>query len=297
MNREAASQYNKDFLCERRLSKISPDLHTLFRNSIFAIERLLQNYTMVFPFYTDHSFQHAEQIINYCNILLGRENAEKLNADEIYILLMGACLHDVGMGLSEKDLLQMVPDVKGAEEYMNNHSGEHIGGVARAFHNEFSACFIRKYAALFEMPDEYIDPVCQVARGHRKVNLLDENEMKRVVELSNGQKVRLAYLAAIVKLADELDVTSNRNLLLDYKNMGYESHEQEMCFKSHFAIKSLEENNDELLLNYYSYDKDVLDEIDLIGGKIRTTFNEYQAVVELYPEFSSLYKRVRLQEQ
>ena len=42
-------------------------------------------------------------VIDSCNRLIGEEQIQKLNADELYILLMASYLHDVGMGISEKD--------------------------------------------------------------------------------------------------------------------------------------------------------------------------------------------------
>lgn len=40
---------------------------------------------------------------NITNQLLGEE-VEKLNAGEIYICLMASALHDIGVGVSEKDV-------------------------------------------------------------------------------------------------------------------------------------------------------------------------------------------------
>ena len=62
-----------DFLCEKRLRATDEDLYRRYRNSVFAIDRLLANYKNIFPFFTDHTFEHSEQVINYCNIVAGQE--------------------------------------------------------------------------------------------------------------------------------------------------------------------------------------------------------------------------------
>lgn len=71
MEREDCTKF--DFLCEKRLNQTDKLLYQYFRNSIFALECLLSDYKNVFPFFTDHTFEHSEQVIRYCNIIAGEE--------------------------------------------------------------------------------------------------------------------------------------------------------------------------------------------------------------------------------
>lgn len=282
-----------EMLCEKRLYKLDADLHTRFKNSIFAIDRLLANYKMLFPFYTDHTLEHSEQVIRYSNYFIGDKNIEKLNADEVYIILMGACLHDVGMGISINDYEQFKDRIKGLDEYISKHPNKVVGDYTRSFHQEFSACFIEKYKDLFEIPsEEYLHCICQIARGHRKYNLLDENEFPRYFKLENGNIVRLPYLAAIVKVADEMDIANERNLLIDYDEFTTgDDEERIMCFKSHQAIEKIDFEDD--INIYYSTDEDdVLKEIENIERKVNNTFNEARAVVDVYEEFENVYDKI-----
>ena len=282
-----------EMLCEKHLYKLDANLHNRFKNSIFAIDRLLANYKMVFPFYTDHTLEHSEQVIRYSNYFIGDKNVEKLNADELYILLMGACLHDVGMGISENDFNNFKNKIKGLDEYIKENPDKIIGDYTRAFHQEFSACFIEKYKDLFEIPsDEYLYCICQVARGHRKYNLLDEEEFPRYFKLENGNTVRLPYLAAVVKAADEMDIANERNLLIDYDD--YTSGDDKvraMCFRAHEAVKKID-FEDDINVYYSSDEKDVLDEIKNIEEKVNSTYNEAKAVVEEYEEFENVYNNI-----
>ncbi len=282
-----------ELLCETRLYKLDAKLHNRFKNSIFAIDRLLANYKMVFPFYTDHTLEHSEQVIRYSNYFISDKNIEKLNADELYILLMGACLHDVGMGISVNDFNSFKNKIKGLDEYIKENPRKIIGDYTRSFHQEFSACFIEKYKDLFEIPsDDYLYCICQIARGHRKYNLLDENEFPRYFKLENGNTVRLPYLVAIVKVADEMDIASERNLLIDYDDYtSGDDEERVMCYKAHEAIKQIDFESD--IKVYYSTEKDdVLEELENISQKVEQAYNEYKEVVRTYTEFVNIYGNI-----
>lgn len=40
-------------------------------------------------------------VMEYCNLLAGKDQILLLNGDELYILLMACLLHDAGMGVSD----------------------------------------------------------------------------------------------------------------------------------------------------------------------------------------------------
>ena len=270
-----------DFLCEKRLHQTDEPLHQRFRNSMFVIDQLLINYKGVFPYYTDHTMLHSEQVINYCNIIAGEEIVETLNPDELYILLMGAALHDVGMGVSRRDFDVMSGKIDGLTLYRNTHPNESDAECIRAFHQDFSAQFIRKYSRLLEIPsEEYVYCIGQVVKGHRNADLLDEALYPTDYELSDGNKVNLAYLSALVKLADELDLTADRNLFYDYQNID-ESYSEKtiLCLKSHSATKRLDVRFDSLVYLYQTDEESVQQEILSLSRKVDKTFSEYLDVV------------------
>ncbi|MFR2691287.1 MAG: hypothetical protein ACLTBV_08995 [Enterocloster bolteae] len=47
--------------------------------------------------------------------------------------------------------------------------------LIREYHQEFSALLVEKYSDIFEIRKEYVFPVMQAVRGHRKTDLWDEN--------------------------------------------------------------------------------------------------------------------------
>lgn len=286
-----------DFLCEVRLRQTDPFLHTCFRNSVFAIDRLLTNYKNIFPFFTDHTFEHSEQVIRYCNIIAGEDIINALCPDEIYILLMGAALHDVGMGISEADFNDLSPEIPGLGAYRKTHPGESTAEYTRVFHQWFSAAFIKKYSALFEIPsDEYTDCICRLASGHRGADLTEENRFPTDFVLPNGHTVNVGYLAALVRLADELDVTSDRNLLFDYTDVNAEwSEKQTMCYQSHQAIKNLEVRQNELVLLYDTDDAAVEQEILRTKSKVDRAFADYCDITVKRTCFTNKIQRILFQ--
>lgn len=286
-----------EFLCERQLKRLNPVLHESYRSSVFAMDMLLTNYKHIFPFFTNHTFEHSLQVINYCNLLLGPENAEKLNADELYILLMGAGLHDVGMGISEADFREMLPKIPEASAFSSANPEAPLGEVTRRYHQEFSALFIQKYHDLFEIPSEaYVFAISEMARGHRKSDLFDRRAFDPAFRLPSGKTARLPYLAGLIRLSDELDITSDRNLLFDYTNLRERySEKQSMCFLSHKALKALTVKDGWLTAIYESNDKDVLEELKTIEKKVLSTFDEFKKIVALFPEFKLLHSGIQFE--
>ena len=283
-----------DYLCEKQLRKTDPRLHLRFRSSVFAMDYLLANYKNVFPFYTNHTYEHSEQVIRYCNVIAGEKIIESLTPDEIYILLMSASLHDVGMGVSEADFKRFYPSVPELCDYMEQNPGKPTAEYMREFHQVLSAQFVRKYCALFEIPSEdHIECICRVVRGHRRADLLDRSKYPTDYSLSNGSKVNLAYLSALVKLADELDITSDRNLFFDYSKQNEEwSAEQTMCYKCHGAIKKLAAEENQLTLFYETDDPAVEEEILQKCRSVEKVFSEYRAVVNERTDFACRIQKI-----
>ena len=94
-----------DFALERRLRYLDKNLHKRFTDTVFALQHILSNYKLIFPDFTDHTELHSLNIIEFCNQLIG-DQIDKLNADEIYCILMGCYFHDTGMGVSKEDFVE-----------------------------------------------------------------------------------------------------------------------------------------------------------------------------------------------
>lgn len=283
-----------DFLVEKQLHKLDPDLHRRFANSIFLLPKLLSDYLVLFPEFTDHSETHSVAIIDYCNKLIGHDNLEHLNADELYVLLMGAYLHDVGMGVSEKDFQEFSEQVE-FDSRIRDHENASMFDVTRAYHNDFSACFIEKYSQLFDFPSEAHEfAVIQTARGHRKADLFDEAEYPAKLPLENGNTVCLPYLTAIVRLADEVNIEKDRNLLLTVDPSNVTTERQRLEFDKHEAVKKVTICEDRIELDVQTDDPYLFGLISQLADKVQETLDYCVRVVDERTDFVITQKKIQI---
>lgn len=276
-----------DFLLEKRLNTLNKDLHKRVTDTAFLVTVALEKYKNYFPQYTDHTVTHSLQVIDFCNRLMGEEYVNMLNEDEIYVLLMGAYLHDTGMGISEADY-EALKEKVATREYLDSHKGQTVQEVIRNFHQEFSGAFITKYAMLLEIPsDEHVKAIVQVSRGHRKSDLYSEEEYPIDFKVPSGNEICLPYLASLIRLADELDIAADRNsVLLDQVD--------NIHWKVHRIIKTLHIEEDKFILDVDSSDEELYNEaVDWIR-KLQETLDYCRDVVEKRTKFSIRQKTVEI---
>ena len=271
---------NTDFLIEKKLTGEAPGLHRLFTNSVFSMQGMLTKYQSLFPAYTDHSSLHSMQVIQFCNQLIGK-NIEKMNPTECYVLLMGCYLHDVGMGISQEDFNQFAARVLTSDLEKDAQQDK-----IRKVHHEFSGCLIEKYADLFDIPNaEMVHAIVQVARGHRKTDLFDPAEYPETFAIPGYEPVHLAYLAALIRLADELDVAADRvfSFLVDEEALLHDARSRREHQK-HQAIRHTLIRENAFVLQIETDDETLYQEIMDEMGKLSATLDYcYRVIAERTP--------------
>ncbi|MBR1842456.1 MAG: hypothetical protein IJ788_04185 [Oscillospiraceae bacterium] len=283
---------NEDFLIERRLMKISPELHQRTKDSAFVLQNMLESYLPRFPDFTDHSILHSMDVLDFCNKLVGVDQAEKLSAAECYVLIMGCYLHDIGMGVNAKDYELFSKEIDFGD-YLLTHSLDDARNVTRAFHNEYSGLFIRKYASLFDIPcEEMLFAIIQVSRGHRKTDLYDDKEYPNLT--SEYGVIRTAYLAALVRLADEIDVASDRNPELLFDTSKYSDPISKREFGKHESIRRVEIEDDRIVLLTKPKSPEFVPLIEELAGKIQKTLDYCRDVVEKRTEFHITQSKIAI---
>ena len=149
--------------------------------------------------FTNHGKAHIESVEHYVDVLIGKERLNNLSPEEFYILLMGAFCHDLGMVSGNRNLHNVE-----SYRYVNSDESNEV----------------------IIVPDSnFYKPIALLCLGHRdhhdekgnKIHTLvdsciidDENVRIEEVVTINNADVHLQYLAAILRLADELDVTDIR---------------------------------------------------------------------------------------
>ena len=268
----------KNFAMERRLRELDGALHRRFTDAVFGLQHVLSNYKLLFPEYTDHTELHSLTVVDFCNRLIG-DRLEKMNADELYVLLMGCYFHDTGMGISRKDYDSFCREIDFGD-YFSTHSRENYPRTIRDYHNEFSGLFIRKYAPFFEIPsEEHLWAIIEVARGHRKTSLLDEREYPPTLTVPNGNPVCLPYLSALIRLSDEIDVAAQRSPVLLYDLESFVDSTQLNEHRRHRVVRDLILSEDAFTLVIQTEDPGLRESIRRMVQKMQETLDYCRAAV------------------
>lgn len=173
-----------------------------------------------FPLYTLHDEIHIINVMQLMSELLG-DYVEKLTRDEVAMLILSACCHDIGMSYSEEERKKVLDDDNRILRYLEKNQSEYVkaflgGGETpklsedmtknylRAIHHERAEELLRKK----EWPDVlYGKLICKdliaVCRSHGEdVTFLGNLEPTATIDL------RLC--AILLRLADILDFDAKR---------------------------------------------------------------------------------------
>lgn len=280
-----------DFALEKRLRDLDKDLHANFSNTVFVLQRMLSNYKLIFPNFTDHTELHSLNVIDFCNRIIGGQ-IEKLNQDEIYTLLLGCYFHDTGMGISKKDFDEFSAQIDFGN-YFETHDKENLPEIIRSFHNEYSGLFIKKYSKFFEFPSaNHMFAIMQISRGHRKTNLEDPKEYPLALEVPNGNTICLPYLAALVRLADELDVAADRNPQAIYDLNKIVQEKDLIEFMKHEAVRDLVIKDKEFVMKVSTDDEKILKGLKEVASKMQKTLDQCRSAVNGKTKFEITQERV-----
>lgn len=254
-----------DYGIERRLAQCAPELHSRYRDCVVISQRMLCRYENYFPDFTDHTVLHTLDILNLCNQLIGSQ-MERLTPEDLYVLLMGALFHDVGMGVSTADFEQFRA-VLGFPEPTDDTAR---AWAVRDHHQELSGLYLEKYWQMLDFPNEaYARAVIQVCRGHRKTDLMDQREYPPQFEVEPGKTVSLPYLAALLCLADELDIAAERNVSFLYDVEHMPSPRDRREFRKHMAIHRVELQEERVVVYAWAEDPDIRAGVEEVTDKLR----------------------------
>ncbi len=157
----------------------------------YATENLLRFWQIHSPHFVDHGVTHCVNIDSLLFRIIPPHVREKMSEYEVFLLLCGVWLHDIGM--------------------LAKNEGETDKQV-RDTHHIRSRELIRKALPEIELTEDERYIVGEIAFFHRKVE--DIGNAKEVFETQNGSvvsKVRIRYLCALVRLADGCEIAHSRS--------------------------------------------------------------------------------------
>jgi tetratricopeptide (TPR) repeat protein len=143
------------------------------------------------PHYTDHGETHCKTVEKNLDELIPDDIKSELNEYEIFLLLSSVYLHDVG-------IMCATTSVEENEEIRRNH------------HKRSEQFIIDNMKDLLNGPER--DAVGKISLAHRDEVSLDDIMMERTIRhsLLGNKKVRVRFLAALLRLADSCDLCHTR---------------------------------------------------------------------------------------
>jgi tetratricopeptide (TPR) repeat protein len=185
--------------------------------AIWSIEapRIIQGFT-------DHGFDHSLRLIKYVSQLLNANKGDVLSDEEMYLLIAGIYLHDIGMQcdvckfpkIKEKAIkfgavfnIEFTStnanqySIQEQIEIRNNHHFLSAAWIDFAFHSPETTLG----KSIQSVPDEILSDLIDICKYHSK---LDISECSLQFEIHT--KGRKQLIAALVRFADELDVEKSR---------------------------------------------------------------------------------------
>lgn len=192
--------------------------------------------------YTDHTIKHSERIITILNCLLVKlmepnptndpYDLQPLNEHEIFILLAACYLHDVGMHYKK--------ETENLEEIREKH---HI----YSYNMIVDSVKDPQHNYNFNIPEEYVDSIALVSKGHRKIDLASRTYTVYIDGINI--EIRLRFLTALLKLADELDIVYERVDIQKLKISNVNSYSMMHWFK-HYYVGGIGINNGNIQIHF-----------------------------------------------
>jgi hypothetical protein len=167
-----------------------------------------------FPSFTPHFSLHSENVEGHLNWLIPDEIKLKMSDNEIFFLLVAAWLHDWGM-------------IAQPSEDSDQVRAQHHIRTEKNFETQYQ---------LLNLSIDEARIIGRICRGHRKDDLHSTDYKDLIIGINN--LIRVRFLASLLRLADECDVTENRTPQIIYYNLKPEGISDEE-FKKHLLIRGI----------------------------------------------------------
>jgi molecular chaperone HtpG len=217
----------------------------------------------IFPNYTLHNTGHAFRVMEYMSKLVS--DYTKLSELEISLLIYAALLHDIGMAVSEEDINSIKNDsfpfcdvkFSAMKKITNEDESLALQEYVRKIHATLSKKFI-----IENLKEKLVIPTLTSLDFTKELALICEAHTKdydwiktnlRVNEIRGDHSFNPQFIAAILRLADILDIDSNRTPINLYKLIAPKGRSEEE-WKQHFLIL----NNEKIIINEKTQQKKIV---------------------------------------
>lgn len=177
-------------------------LSTEYLSRFNKIEKIMYNIAgktkIYFPTFTNHGTDHLKNVEKYVDLMIPEDIKEKLSQEEIFFLLCGVWLHDVGMVPKDEEELKFFKSLDPTDR-------DEFTADVRDIHHVRSDNYIKENYEELGINKLEAKIIGQIAKGHREVDLNNLEDINY-----KGISIKISTLASILRLADECDVSKER---------------------------------------------------------------------------------------
>lgn len=218
---------------EKNLLKLidNEEYKTIINIICEIVQKIWSSEVRIVKEYTDHGYEHSQRIINKIAEML-KQFPHALKEEEMFLLLLGVYLHDIGMQCD----IKKHPDIKelAIKKYSAQFDEDYASGTANSFtlqeqneirrnHNLLTVAWI-EYSYENEtilsnfikhIDSTYLEDLITICMYHSKLSINDCPVKSRFKE------IRLRLVATILRFGDELDIDKHRVHIETVKEFSY----------------------------------------------------------------------------
>lgn len=184
----------------------------------------LKDVRRTFPNYTLHDETHVLNVLDAMAGILG-DQISQLSESEAELLIMAACLHDLGMVYTEKEKKRCFGDKTKTREFLRKNSPERLGCPAEEWPEDLQQWYLRWLhpfrlldvfqnegwkTSLKAWPMEAIPKRCVIAVCEAHGQSPEEFSVKSEMEYLRASDADPLFCALLLRLADLLDFDDTR---------------------------------------------------------------------------------------
>lgn len=202
-------------------------------NACEIVKKIWTSEVRIVREYTDHGYEHSQRIIQKLYEII-QPNPQILTETELYFLLLGAYLHDIGMQCDikkYKEIKNLAVNTYSAsfnlelqEGTANSYSVEEQNEIRRNHHLltgawiEYSQKNNTILSPFVNMIDpSYLDDLIKICIYHSKLQISDCTEKSKLTS------IRTRLVAALLRFVDELDIDASRVHIETMAAFGYKT--------------------------------------------------------------------------
>ena len=219
------------------LKKRNVKLFSKFEHIEKLSTSVISRTNVIFSTYTNHDLNHLKNVEYNINQMVSYDNLSDM---EIFCLLSASWLHDIGMIPFDSELIDF--DDKSKEER------EEIRNKIRNSHHIRSYLYIENHKKELNLTDVEAIAIGRISKGHRKVSL---SSLEDIPSIHSNNKIRVPFLAAILRIADECDISGSRESVLSEE--GIDEKTKNEHYKIHHLVSDVSFDNKLGNINIIAY--------------------------------------------